>query len=336
MKILLVEDQPLPRQAVQKTLESSGFSVVTAADGKAALGALAGVDLVISDIRMPEMNGIQLLQKIRENHPIPVVLMTAFSEICDAAEAFKIGAAGFLAKPFRREELIKVVKSLFPDSPDPSSVPTIDDFSRMPIDDFICGSEIHFDIYVRLPDDRFVKVAHQGEDLDRERVMAYKEKGLYFLYLKKDDYSRYIGFNLHIGELITKAPAMDKEKKLHLIRHTGETLLQHLRSDGLDEEGYLYSKLFSETSIAILTENPSTLSLLDSLSSSADYLYAHSVAVSFISIMLARTIGWTSHATLFKIAMGGLFHDIGKTELDPALAAKMERCTPAYAPNRNG
>ena len=327
VKILLADDQLLPRQAIKKALESAGYKVVTAPDGWTALELLMleGADIVLTDIRMPTMNGIQLLHQIKQRSQVPVVLMTGFSELCDAAEAHAMGAAGFLAKPFRRDEMTGLIRSLLPGASVPVPPPSEEEFSKIPVEDFICGSEIQFDIYVRLSEKKFVKVAHQGEDIERERIQVYKQKGVHFLYLKKEDYSRYLSFNIELGRLATESSKISNPKKLHLIRHTGETLVQHVRFEGMNQETYEHSKSFIETTLSVLAEDESILNLLNTLSGHTDYLYAHSVAVSMIAVMLARSVGWSSHPTLFKLAMGGLFHDIGKKDLDPALVSKMRK-----------
>jgi len=111
-KLLVIDDEKPQREMLSGILERAGFEVVTAANGKEALERLeAGpFDLLLTDQRMPEMNGLELLETTRRIHPrLPVILMTAYGTVSTAVEAMKRGAADYLTKPFDRDELLLVV-----------------------------------------------------------------------------------------------------------------------------------------------------------------------------------------------------------------------------------
>src|SRR5215475_13298771 len=100
--ILVVDDEANARRALQTILEEEGFSVSQAADGQEALELLrAGCpDLVLADIRMPRLDGIELVRRARsEGCPALFVMMTAFATIETAVEAMRAGAENYLIKP---------------------------------------------------------------------------------------------------------------------------------------------------------------------------------------------------------------------------------------------
>ncbi len=108
MIILVVEDDPQLREAVVDSLELKGHQVIAAADGKQAILALQQQqpDLILSDINMPEMDGLALLSHVREEHPwLPMVLMTAYGDVNQAVLAMQRGANDYLMKPFEPSEL---------------------------------------------------------------------------------------------------------------------------------------------------------------------------------------------------------------------------------------
>lgn len=110
MKILLVEDDPQLREAITDTLEIKRVAVVQSGNGREALTLLQqqteSPDLILSDINMPEMDGLQLLDAVRERHPwLPFVLMTAFGDVSQAVLAMQRGANDYLTKPFDLVEL---------------------------------------------------------------------------------------------------------------------------------------------------------------------------------------------------------------------------------------
>ena len=112
--VLIVDDERGMRDFLKILLEKEGHKVITASRGKKALEILESkvVDLVISDIRMPEISGIELLETIKEKTPdLPVIMITAFASPDDAVQAMKNGAFDYISKPFNVDEIISVIRS---------------------------------------------------------------------------------------------------------------------------------------------------------------------------------------------------------------------------------
>ncbi|MEE9523997.1 MAG: sigma-54 dependent transcriptional regulator [Thermodesulfovibrionales bacterium] len=110
--ILIVEDKDSMATMLRKTLESSGFNTLIARDGAEAIDIISKerYDLVLTDLKLPKKDGIEVLKKVREENPIiPVIVMTAFGTIETAVEAMKIGANDFIAKPFDTDHLILLI-----------------------------------------------------------------------------------------------------------------------------------------------------------------------------------------------------------------------------------
>jgi two-component system NtrC family response regulator len=110
--ILVVDDDENLRWVTQTQLEDAGYQTITVANGEAALAAIDKVrpSLVLTDLKMPGISGIELLERIRVQEPdIPVILMTAFGTIQSAVQAVKAGAYDYLTKPIDLEELLIVV-----------------------------------------------------------------------------------------------------------------------------------------------------------------------------------------------------------------------------------
>jgi len=112
-RILVVDDEESLRRVLQVQLDGRGYEVALAANARDALGILAGshYDLVLTDLRMPGMSGLELLKQIRENHPdTQVILLTAFGTIENAVEAMQSGAYQYVTKPVRFDELAIVIE----------------------------------------------------------------------------------------------------------------------------------------------------------------------------------------------------------------------------------
>lgn len=113
MRILLADDDSSVRRVLQFKLEKKGFEVSSAADGLQALDALKSnpFDLLLSDIRMPKMDGIELLNEARSVQPnIKVILITAHATVNQAVQAVKLGAFDYITKPFEDEELFVAIE----------------------------------------------------------------------------------------------------------------------------------------------------------------------------------------------------------------------------------
>ncbi|MBE0456843.1 sigma-54-dependent transcriptional regulator [Pseudoalteromonas prydzensis] len=141
--ILVVEDDAGLREALIDTLEMSGIDCVAADSAEQAMVLLKkeSFSLVVSDVQMGAMSGLDLLRSINLNHPdLPVLMMTAYATIDDAVEAMRLGAIDYMAKPFAPEVLLNMVSRYLPepeketDGPivaDPSSIQLLELASRV-------------------------------------------------------------------------------------------------------------------------------------------------------------------------------------------------------------
>jgi DNA-binding NtrC family response regulator len=111
--ILIVEDEAKMRRLLELNLGDDGFKTVSAADAETGLKLLASepVDLVLTDLKLPAMSGLELLQAAKQHDPaLPVIVMTAFGSVETAVEAMKAGAADYVLKPFSLAEIRMVVR----------------------------------------------------------------------------------------------------------------------------------------------------------------------------------------------------------------------------------
>lgn len=116
-KILIVDDSASMRQMVSFTLKSNGYEVIEAVDGVDALAKAKAttVNMVITDLNMPKMDGITLIKELRKNPStkfVPIVMLTTESQAEKKQEGKNAGASGWIVKPFQPDQLIGVVKKL--------------------------------------------------------------------------------------------------------------------------------------------------------------------------------------------------------------------------------
>lgn len=117
-KIMVVDDSFMVRQQVRSALSRAGFEIMEAQDGEEALEKLAGspcLDLIMLDVNMPAMNGIELLRRLRgdgRSARIPVIMLTTEGHPQLMQEAKRLGAKGWIIKPFKPELLVAAVTKL--------------------------------------------------------------------------------------------------------------------------------------------------------------------------------------------------------------------------------
>ncbi|HUU64970.1 MAG TPA: response regulator [Dehalococcoidales bacterium] len=113
VRILVVDDEEVVRDLLQRTLTEAGYDMTTAVDGEEALSAVSQgeVEVVLLDIKMPGMSGIEVLGKLTTDWPnICVIVVTAVVDTQTAVEALKMGAYDYITKPFNRDNVVRKVQ----------------------------------------------------------------------------------------------------------------------------------------------------------------------------------------------------------------------------------
>lgn len=324
-RILLVDDDREFRDSVEKSLKSVGYEVTTAENGRKAndifqINPKAFV-AIVSDMKMPELDGVGFLKAVRATSSIPFILMTGFTEILETYDADSLGASDFLAKPFKQNELVPALARALGK---PAAVGRSDSsakYCKLGIDDFATGRKIKFSIYIRLADDRYIKVAHKGEDISIERIRAYKHKGLSFLYLRQEDFRQFVGFDIDFSSMTKVADQASIDKKLNLLKVGSEVLYNKIRYEGLESHSFISAAAFVEASMDVLTDDLNAMTLLESLRAHSDRAFAHSLGVSVYSVLISQHVKWNLPTNKFKLALAGLLHDVGEKEIGQHILA---------------
>lgn len=118
-QVMTVDDSATVRQVLRMTLENEGYEVIEANNGRHALELYpeTGVDMLVTDLNMPEMDGIDLIKSVRQKPGarfMPIIMLTTESQPGKKTEGKKAGASGWITKPFRPEQLLAVVRMVCP------------------------------------------------------------------------------------------------------------------------------------------------------------------------------------------------------------------------------
>jgi len=131
LNVLVVDDEAILCQSVEKILKRKGHkidAVTSVADALSNLDAGKKYDLIIADLMMPQAGGLELLSAVQASWPeLPVLIITGFSSIASAVEATKLGAAGYLPKPFTPDEMEKAIEDVFFRNPRKAAGPEVEE-----------------------------------------------------------------------------------------------------------------------------------------------------------------------------------------------------------------
>lgn len=308
-KVMVVDDDSNFRKSIVRSLEMNEFEVVEANNGKEALGILnlQKVDLIVSDVKMPILNGIEFLHRIkRDNGEIPFIMMTGFSEVIEIKEAYEIGADGFLAKPYREADLMDQIHKI-------NDVNTVTqkeqiNFIGVCIEEFVAGANIQYPVYMKL-DEKYVKVANKGENITNGQVQEFKQKGIDSLYINKTDFMEFIQFNLSIKLSILKSDRIDLIKKVKFFKIIFSHITRYFYTQGADDE-----------IMNLMKEN--LFELMDFLKKPGVYFHIHeifkekndhienNVIAAMIGLNILKGLSWCTEEKVVDFFLASLIQDV--------------------------
>lgn len=349
--ILVVDCDPENRQLVSQHLSSMGFKVLLADNFDSAKDILKNdnVHLVISELRMPQDSGIQLVKWVRRVYdtsfksylPLPFLIMTGFTHLLQQEDLDNYHIDGVVIKPIEKEELInavlvglKLAKVETKNEEEEKDEVVIEEGATVPLDikereycrvlltDFTSKPTLEMDIFIQLSEKHFVQIAKKGDKLNQVQFDRYQKKGIQFLYIKRDDFKKIIDFNLKLTKAVAQSNQIDLQKKKRFMLKTGELIMEHTFVNGINPQTFEDAKEYICNTVNTLMEDDQAFDLLQMLNDHSDYLYAHSLGVSLYSVMIAQAMGWNSGSNLFKLSYGALMHDIGKKDFSPQLILK--------------
>ena len=133
-KVMLIDDEKSLHMAIEKLLTKSGYEYCGATDAESGLEMLATEkpDLLLLDVMLPGMDGLQVLKEIRKTSKVPVIMLTAKDETFDKVLGLELGADDYMTKPFETKELVARVKAVLRRAPEGAAAETGDDTLRFP------------------------------------------------------------------------------------------------------------------------------------------------------------------------------------------------------------
>ncbi len=218
-RVLVVEDDEDIAQALQRSLRMEGYDVRCAADGQVALeqGRLFAPDLVILDLGLPQLDGIEVARRLREDNDLPILILTARDALESRVEGLDAGADDYLVKPFERQELLARMRALLRRRPPRGSAPLrVGDLS------------LNVDTHEISRGDRPIELTQREFELleylmRNERIVISRQRLLDEVW-GYDPFSTTNTIEVFVSNLRRKLEAEGEPRLLHTIRGAGYVL----------------------------------------------------------------------------------------------------------------
>ena len=196
------------------------------------------------------------------------------------------------------------------------------DLMPLSIDDILQGVEVPLDLYIRLSDEKFVLVAKAGSKPQIDQLKNYQNKSVAYVWVQQKDFYKLAHQAAQIAGIALSRKDLSDQVKTTFVTHSARSVFSQLGNMGMNLEVYNNARQVTEAVISLTEGHNSFSQMLESLKATSDVLLAHSVAVSAISVMIGQELGYEKRATLEKLALGGLLHDVGIKALPKELLSK--------------
>ncbi|MGN6373030.1 MAG: response regulator transcription factor [Solirubrobacteraceae bacterium] len=218
-RVLVVEDDEDIAQALQRSLRMEGYEVRSAADGKSALehGRTFAPDLVILDLGLPEMDGVEVARHLRESDDVPILMLTARDAVESRVEGLDAGADDDLVKPFERQELLARMRALLRRRPPRGSAPLR-----------VADLSLNVDTHEITRGERSIELTQREFELleylmRNERIVISRQRLLDEVW-GYDPFSTTNTIEVFVSNLRRKLEAEGEPRLLHTIRGAGYVL----------------------------------------------------------------------------------------------------------------
>lgn len=328
--ILLIDDNVDIREIISVNLESEGYGVIQANDGAEALNLIdngTNYYCVICDLQMPHISGIMFLKIIRERGlKTPLIFITGFDNILETEEAFRLGAQAFLSKPFENSELYKLLNGVeafntIVNRPE-TEMELGDYYCKVHIDEFVTGKKIIYPVYLKLSSSKFIKIAHNGEDLDQKKIDNIKKHGVEYFYLENADFNNYIKRNIQIAKNLLLFKGIPDSKKREFFIGITKNLIEYEFNRDMNSETISMALFAIHNTLQLVNAKKDFMVALQSLHDFSPSIVEHSMLVSMIASAIALQSGNFNNKTVTSVALAGLYHDFGLKELPEGLVKK--------------
>lgn len=343
VKILLSDPNKEWLEKTKEFLLKENYHVEVAANGKDCQLKLYKDKYfaLILDIDTINNSGVEVLRYTQLNCPSVKIILTfhnekRMEELNISKEMLsKLGISSYFTKPFPLKQLKDSIdgvtqyeswKNITASSNDESEeicdIPD-EEFTHLPITSFYSGNSTIFDVYLRLRQNRYVKILNRGAVFEKKRLENYhKNKGVEYLYFQTKERGVYINFTNQLLDKITPLQNVEPEKKVATAKNLVEKYIEEVYTQGIRPQLIEEGKKISENIYNLIQKNPDLNQIMLRYHEQNPPAFAHMFLVSFMSTVICKNLEWATRRTIEMIAFGALLHDIGKLRFPERMREK--------------
>lgn len=192
------------------------------------------------------------------------------------------------------------------------------------IDELMKQPTVSVNLYVRLSETKFVLVARAGANTPSDHLQKFKDKGVSYLYARVNDFQTLVMHSISVAGMTVGSKAVDNFSKLTVIEKALSSVNEEISRIGVDQQVLGHARLVVEASLTLVAGTTTLAALIQNYDSIKDGMSRHAMMVSMVATMLGQGHEWVKPATLEKLALGGMLHDIGKAKMPIELIDKSE------------
>ncbi len=350
MKVLIYDPDPVLSTKMKDMFVKNGINALSCLSGKECQLVVyrGGIDCVVLDLDTQNYSGVMVLKYIRLNHPSVKVVLTVssknrFEELGITHDNLKkLGSSTVLVKPFTDDFLLKNIQgerydgwkdiTLNTSPPLDENILNAKDeeFTKVKIETCQGGNITIFDHYIKLGKGRYVKVMCKGDSFDITRIQKYITDGkMEHLYFKTKDRTTYINFmNDFSKKMVETCKVGSTATIVENLKSTTELYIEEIYTAGIKPQLLEEGMKICQNMFQLVQKDSELAKYIREMQGNENKGNGHLFMVSFFSTIICKNIDWHSEKTTETIAMGGLFHDIGKLKLPPNLRNLEEKDVP--------
>lgn len=337
LKILIVDSDETWLDQAKKYFTDAMYEVTVAINGKEAQVAMYNTQYfaVIINYAIENHSCIQVLKFIKANYTNIQIIVTLndkdliSSDGVNEVQLKKLGVAELAIKPYELsylKDLLEGHQSLSDmmismnkkeGMSEETEVSMEDDsFTSIRIDEFYSSSAVLFDIYIKLSENKYLKILHTGDTFSKERLDKYKnEKKVEKLYFHNNDRRKFIQFNNFFTQKIIDNQNVPASNKVSVLKNVTEKYIEEAYTVGIKPQVIEQGKAVCENIFQLIEKQNDLYTVLKSYQDFDPSVFTHAFLVTLYSTAIIKQFEWQSKVTIETTAMACMFHDIGKTLL---------------------
>lgn len=316
--ILLIDDSDEIRDLIGMIIESNFEYELVEAEGveaaKKTLLSDSKFSIILCDYNLGDGTGGQIFNYTKEiGINIPFILLSGAdtSQVPEFSEIKNYNPKnGHIAKPFTMESIVSFIKNFFAMDTAKDGAGKIKDYYKVAGKRLFSFQDYHFNLFVKLPSGKFVRICKKEDTFDVEIVNNYITKGVRYFYLEGQDYIEFITKSLDKLQATLNNPELSVQQKTDIQIISILQIHDCLHELGFSELAIDQAKKVAENAVKTISGVRSLKNVVNNFMKSEDYLSGHSLLISYLGTLLANDNNFNVNSLAEKISFTAFFHDL--------------------------